>query len=138
MPKEDKNAPKRCEVCDERLPTWKDREKHMKKTNHCRCGECGDYIPPGGTEAHLLTAHRTEPWNDHMAAWSDRVDLENAQPWARRKAQKAKERATSAKAKPAKKGASKVAKHGQEGSRETRRSVRLRAIESASKKNAGK
>jgi hypothetical protein len=83
MPEEVETAPKQCEMCDTKLPTWADREYHMEETGHCRCWKCGDYIPPGGTYAHLSNAHGNDPWNEHMAAWSDKKDLEEAKPWVR-------------------------------------------------------
>ena len=76
MPDEKKDLPKRCELCDEEFLTSADRETHLRETNHCRCWMCDGYIPPGGTYAHLMTAHYHDSWNEHMAAWSDMKDLE--------------------------------------------------------------
>jgi len=61
----------------------------MEETEHCRCWKCGGYIPPGGTYAHLSNAHSDDPWNEHMAAWSDKRGLEDAQPWVRGEGEKA-------------------------------------------------
>lgn len=50
-------APNRCEICDDMLPTFADREKHVSATKHCACFECKRYVPPGFVYSHWCEMH---------------------------------------------------------------------------------
>ena len=70
-------------MCDMPLPTASDRQKHMQDTQHCRCGSCGGYMPPGGVREHMSARHAGEPWDSDEAAGADRQMLQDAMPWVR-------------------------------------------------------
>jgi len=76
-------APDKCEMCDHALPTLADRHKHMGETKHCRCFECGKYMPPGQAYVHWSILHDDIQWNDHGVASVDTEMLREAMPWAR-------------------------------------------------------
>lgn len=78
-----RRAPDRCEMCDHPLPTFSDREKHMKETKHCECFECGRYMPPGQIYVHWSILHDDLQWNDHQMAWGDKQWMREAMSWVR-------------------------------------------------------
>jgi hypothetical protein len=83
------NAPPRCEMCDADVPDVATRTAHMAQTKHCACSECKAYVPPGMLYSHCWTAHANLTWNDHAVAWTDKVNVRNAMPWAREAWEKA-------------------------------------------------
>lgn len=76
------SAPNRCEECDASVPDEKARQKHMEETRHRFCHLCNGYVPLGGIYTHAMIKHENEAWNEHAAAYTDRVNLKSAQPWA--------------------------------------------------------
>jgi hypothetical protein len=85
----DANAPPQCEMCDADVPDVATRTAHMAQTEHCACNECYAYVPPGRLYSHWSTAHANLTWNDHAVAWTDRMNVRSAMPWAREAWEKA-------------------------------------------------
>jgi len=83
------DAPPRCEMCDASVPDTASRTAHVGETKHCACSECNSYVPLGGLYVHWSNEHADLIWNDHGVAWTDKVNVRNAMPWAREAWEKA-------------------------------------------------